>query len=266
MKSTLAIPTRIGVAILISLTLVTAAVTAFVVTNPKSALSRVTAPAPSSSTPAPSTTPGSQPADSAALVYAKSTFAGADSSAENEAREIALENLLPNHLYSFDGEPPAPLAAGIVIGEVTGAVGAFALDSASGARVEFDVTDAVSARVIDLDIAVQTGLGEASGRSNVAVRVRIDGDIDPALILAGVVEFPRVIIVLDSTDSDDLFQSRRGTVLVGFVDDLGTITFPALHETESAFIGSLTTIRLLEDEAARAAVVGKTADGRVVAT
>ena len=49
MGSSLAISTRIGVAVLISLVLITAAITAFMISDPRSAMTRISEPLPTAS-------------------------------------------------------------------------------------------------------------------------------------------------------------------------------------------------------------------------
>jgi hypothetical protein len=202
-----------------------------------------------------------------ALAYARDYLTQPDDVEANQWPERDLEDLLPNHIFSFDGSMATPLAAGIVIGTVTSAVAGGALDYQTGADVPFGAAN-VLARVVELSIAVEHGLGDVSGADAVVVAVRVPGESEPEKLLAGMSALGRVIVVLDAqgrfTFAEDAYSSRGGTRLVGSVSADGTISFPAVLSEETHFIDSLTSVDRILNEASRAAVMGKTLNGHIV--
>jgi len=268
MRSTLALSTRIGVAVLLSLTLITAAVTAFVVTNPKAALSRVTAPALTSQTPTPTpTSPGSLPTvDEAAVAFAWSSLAAENATSDVVVPERNLADTLPNRLYSLDGGKPQPLDAGVVVGTVSSAVPGGAIDT-SGTTVDF-FDSGVIARVVIVTIDVERAYGVMSGDTTVSAAIRVAGDPDPDQLLGGISDFGRVIAVLDADDRYTFgladYTVRRDSTLLGFVEADGRLAFPCLGAAESAFIGSLTNLHELDTAATESATVGTLKLGKVV--
>lgn len=263
MKSTIALSTRIGVAVLVSLALITAAVTAFVVGNPRDALSRVTAPPFASSTPAPTSTPSGSAIDEQALAYARGVLAQSDASEASDWPERDLEDLLPNRLFSFGGSAAAPLDAAIVIGTVTSATEGSAFDLATGTALQSG-DPAATMRVVVLAIDVAEGLGEVSGADSVLVGVRVNGVSDSKELLAGMASLGQVIVVLDAAGSFEfdrsIYSSRGGVRLLGSVGIDGVIDF---SHSEAGFVGELTTVDTLIDASTRAAIIGTTSEGKV---
>jgi hypothetical protein len=258
MRANLALSTRIGVAILISLTLVTAAVTAFVVANPKPAVSNMTAPATSTS----SATPDA----GSSSIYLQDYLAAAGSSVNSAPIERGLVDLLPNHLFSINGGDPEPLASGIVVGVVRSVSDGVALSAQDGSEIPFDSSDA-AAYVLVLNIAVEYGLGSASGDTMIRVGIKVTNPVDVEQLSRGLVEVGRILVVLDEPGDFDfntnLYSVRRSGTMLATVAEDGTLTFPALSETESDFVGTLTTIDEVLAEAARTVPVG-TVDNAVI--
>lgn len=269
MKATLALSTRIGVAILVSLAVVTAAVTAFVVGNPNDALARVSAPSVASSTPSATSSPTGivdDPHGGAALSYALDYLKSPDSAVDSVWPERALLDLLPNHLYSIDGETPHPLASAIVVGKILSVTGAVAFDGQTGTEGRYDLPGA-TARVLRISVEVDQALGSASGSRLIDFGMRVEGDTKPETLRAGVAALGRVVVVLNAPGTfgfdSSLYSVRRGSSLLGFVADDGSLSFPALVDHETEFIGTITSTDELYDAASLPAVVGETENGLV---
>jgi len=258
MRANLALSTRIGVAVLISLTLVTAAVTAFVITNPQQAVSNMTAPATSTYS-TPSAAPGSE---SSTFVFDSIASAAASSSGIRTERSLA--DLLPNRLFASGGETPAPLAAGIAVGTISNVAGGIAFAPDGVTEVPYATADA-SARTVLFDIAVSDGFGEASGRSTVSVGLTVNAAVDGDRLIASLEAAGSVIVVFDAAGDFDfapgVYSVRGGGTLLGTVDTSGAIAFPALGAAGSEFTGSLATVAALTAESTRSVDIGTIRNG-----
>jgi hypothetical protein len=268
MKAHLGIATRFGVALLISLTVITAAATAFVVSNPralpKDALSQLGA----MGDPTPVAAASSADAASAGN-YVADFFAESARSAFSDLAivpERSLRDLLPNRLFAVDGGEPAPLAAGIVVGTVSRATGAMAYDSVTGEETPFEAEN-VSSRVIVVDIAVESTFGGASGGETVRVGVRVPGTIDGVTATQGLSDWGRVIVVFDPA-GDFAFDAtvtaaRGGYLLVGRVSADGTISFPALGASEVDFLRGIETVDAAAEASTTPVVLGTITNGKL---
>lgn len=261
MRAHLALSTRIGVAILISLTLVTAAVTAFVVANPKQNVANVTAPA-TSTYPSATATPGSE---SPGFVF-DSITASANSSA-TVPLERSLADLLPNRLFARGDSTPAPLAAGIAVGTIANVTAGMALAADGVTEVPYS-TESVGARTVIFDVILSDGFGEASGRSSVTIGLTVMGDVDGTRLISSVESLGSVIVVFDAAGDFDfapgVYSVRGGGTLLGSVDTAGAISFPAMGDAGSDFIGSLTTVSALMEESTRTVDIGSIENGVIV--
>jgi hypothetical protein len=261
MRANLALSTRIGVAVLISLTLVTAAVTAFVITNPQQAVSNMTAPATTTYS-TPSALPGSE---SSTFVFDAIASGAASSSRLSAERSFA--DLLPNRLFTSGNDTPAPLAAGIAVGTISNVTGCSALAADGMTEVPYS-TEHVGARTVLFDVLVSSGFGVAGGRSSVTVGLTVSGDMDGDRLISSLESVGSAIVVFDAAGDFDsapgVYSIRGGGTLLGTVDPDGTISFPALGDDGPDFIGSLATVGALTAESTRSVDIGTIENGVIV--
>ncbi|CAN5252988.1 hypothetical protein BH11ACT2_BH11ACT2_20660 [soil metagenome] len=249
MRAHLGLTTRIGVALLVSLALVTAAVTAYVVAgaNPAADSTSAGATQPLATTSSASST-GTATSTPSAREYVDQYFLDARDAGDATRAEQTLSDLLPNHVYSINGATAVPLATGIAIGTVIDVTPVSAL-SVSGATQPF-ATEPAAARTVVVHLAVENGLGEIAGHATFDVGLKVIGDAAPELLVAGLKQLGRILLVVDHgarfSFDPTLAEARRSTQLIGLVDSSGTITFPYFGTGSTAFEGSVTTVdRLL---------------------
>jgi hypothetical protein len=241
----LGILTRIGVAILISLTVVTAVVSGYVIAHDGgrdvTAAVKPKLEAPSAS------------ATAVARAYVESVLRHGAVSLGSAWPEQQLSDLLPNHTYSVDGAAPQPLASGIVVGTITSVTAG----------------PDPSAPVFVLHLAVENGLGAAAGRTEFEVGLEIDDDVDPAQMITGLEALGRVVVVVDTSTTfafdPSLPEVRRSGELLGTVDADGNLYFPFLNADSSAFVGALASVDGLVAASAGRATTGAIVHGVITA-
>lgn len=163
--------------------------------------------------------------------------------------ESDLEDLVPNHEFTVQGESPQTLAEGIVFGSVQKAVPGAAYAAAADDTVDVEVPFSSSRaqwRVVVLTIKVDHGLGTFDGRNKVTVGAVIDGVLDPAVAIEGYKALGRVALVLNRPGKfafdPELYSIRQSGALLGLVSDDGAIDFPALGAESADFVGDLDTV------------------------
>jgi hypothetical protein len=236
------VPTKVGVAVLVSLALLTAAGTVYVMSHPDST--------PTAATRATQLT---LPDDSTYLFGVLGVDSGVSSSAVDGA---TLEDLLPNHLVATYEEEPAPLCAGMAFGTIVDVLEGSGFD-ASGDAVSFS-DPAVVTRSLILDVVVHQGLGGAAGAGHIRAAVVLEAKDDVSRAVHGFEELGEVLVVLDMPDAarfgSDVFVVAGSGEYIGTVQG-EAITFPALGEGSSDFVDGIESKSSLLTAAARAAIV-----------
>lgn len=179
----------------------------------------------------------------------------ADLSGMREARNTvqvgrSFSDFLPNQEFKVDGASAAPIATGVVIGEVTDVrpgKGYYIpksgpqADADQGTETTFDDPRAIWS-VAEVTIAVQDNLG-LKDPTSVRVGVTVINP-DKAAVLRGIKSLGDVVVVLDRTGfyeyDPSLYNVADFGNLFGDVDASGVIGFPALEkEGNAAFVGDL---------------------------
>jgi len=242
--------TRIGVGVLIALTLSTGVAT---VVNLQAGEA--------STGPTASATATSEP--SSATDYVLSQSAERRELSDSVGRETNLSEVLPNHLFAVGDRTPAPLGAGLVFGTITAATpGAAYVEGTGGSeKVDFDSPEA-DWRVLVLTVEVDSAVGAVSGSSTVSIGMVLDPLADIDLTIEGYKSMGEIIAVLNGPGRYDfdgtLYSVRQEGALLGLVSESGEISFPAVRE-ESAFIGDLHTVADVLAEATAPVTITKIA-------
>jgi hypothetical protein len=243
----LGILTRVAVVVLVSLVVVTAAVSGYVIAHDgghdsTSAVEPTLAP-----------TDTNTDVSAQARAYVDSVLRNDDISPEASWPEQQLSDVLPNHTYSMNGAAAQPLATGIVVGTITSVT----------------ASPDPSAQVFVLHIAVEQGLGAAAGQTDFAVGLEIDDEVDSAQTIAGLLTFGRVVVVFDNGTTfpfdTTLPEVRRSGELLGTVDDGGKLYFPYLPTQSSTFVGTLSTVDDLVAASAQPTTTGTISNGVITA-
>lgn len=228
MKSKIAVTSRIGVALLLVLTVATGAMTLVSVRSNATAERTRTA-----------------------RDYAISLITSEKQSATSVVREKTLADLLPNHRFRIGSARPQALDAGIVVGTVAAA--------REGISQSSDNVSGDQRRTIILTVDVEYGVGEISGAKQVELDFPLGPEADSARALAGFADLGEIFAVVNlrgSTGVDPVtYTVRQSGGLLGVMDAEHVISFPGLGSKSTAFLDGLDTVNEVLAEAARSDVV-----------
>ena len=225
--------TRIGVGVLIALTLSTGVAT---VVNLQAGEA--------STGPTASATATTDP--SSATEYVFSLNAERRDFSNAKTREKTLSDVLPNHLFAVGDAEPVPLGTGIVFGTISEVTpGAAYIDGVDGTdSVAFTSEDA-DWRVVVLTVEVESALGEVSGSSSVSIGMVVDGDDDIDRVFEGYRSMGQVVAILNGPGKyefdSSVYSVRQNGGLLGLVSPTGSISFPAIPD-DVDFIADLRTM------------------------
>lgn len=91
-----------------------------------------------------------------------------------------------------------------------------------------------------VSVKVEQAVGEKVG-DIVQFQYGLDGVADPKGIAASFENLGRILVVVDPDETGLYYPSLEGA-LIGDVESDGSVAFPGLGETESAFVGGLNTV------------------------
>jgi hypothetical protein len=168
-----------------------------------------------------------------------------------------LADYLPNQLFSINGNPAAPVVAGVVEGTVTSVepAGAWQITSDAGdpgKQVAWDSADA-DWRTIKFTVSVDQAWGEFPNQ--VTAELSIQGDKDYVSVMNGIKSMGTAVLALDRLGSYELTPDAYPVAMngAGFGQvDGGTITFSAMQGADAAtFVGNTKTVKDLKSAAAQ---------------
>lgn len=166
--------------------------------------------------------------------------------------ERNLADLLPNQEFRIEDSRPDTLAAGVLAGEVVkverGAGYFVEGDASRGTVIDFD-DPRVQWKTVELTVEQSDAVGEIP--ESVRIGLTIDGEFPASEVELALLGQQIVApIKQDQFFSHDaeLWSIAQGGDLLGFVED-GVFDFPILGEESDAFVGDLTTLDSLEEEA-----------------
>lgn len=194
------------------------------------------------------------PASRAESVVAQALFA--DLGRRADAAEAiwydnTLRDSLPNRLFGVLGGSARPVNVGIVLGTVTAVEEGPTYGAGDGPAQIVDPAgpDALW-RAEVLTVAVEDSFGSVSGETvSVGVSVNASLDESEAKSLVG----QRVVVVLRAPGfyrfDASLYGVAHSGALLGLVSSTGELRFPALGESEEAYLGDITDVERLAQAA-----------------
>ena len=240
--------TRIGVGVLIALTLSTGVAT---VVNLQAGEA--------STGPTASATATSDP--SSATNYVLSLNAERRDFSNAKTREKTLSDVLPNHLFVVGDAKAVPLGTGIVFGTISEVTpGAAYVDEADGSESVAFTSEDADWRVVVLTVEVESALGEVSGSSSVSIGMVVNGAADIDRVFEGYRSMGDIVAILNGPGkyefNSSVYSVRQNGGLLGLVSADGDISFPALPDTKK-FVGDLLTVSDVLAEATSPVTVTK---------
>lgn len=163
-----------------------------------------------------------------------------------------LADYLPNRLFDVGGREPAPLAAGLVIGEVTNAqvvtAGQVAPLTKDGDAPYDKIVDADARgadwRHIAVTVTVSEGWGPAAASPEVTFILNIGGSVDDESFIESVKSWGVIVVaVSQSPDGTSTYRTPAGGTAIAFVDAHGSLSMPIMDTTASqGFLGTTSTV------------------------
>lgn len=231
------LPTRIGVVALVSLGLLSATVTTYVLVDKKPAVVQAT--------------PTLEPGGGAAVKSYIDTLTTAAQNAGSYAPDSRLIQLLPNHIYTYPGFDLAasPLAGGIVIGAVSEVS---AIDPAKPGDPDLALT-----------VTVSKAYGDVAGKTTVIIGSFSKPGQTLAQTRLALKSISEVLIAVDPSEAKNGIEwnvRRRGTLIAQVVDS--RIQFLSMSRKANAtYVAGAATLGALDTAAARPATIGAVKNG-----
>ena len=192
-----------------------------------------------------------------ALHYAMDHLTARQAARDEIAFDRTLAEVLPNQRFSIETANAKPLLSTVVRGKVIGvSAGAAYLDGAEEESTElpFDAPNATW-RALVMKVQVDDDFDEEREAPRVVeVGLSFDGGVDAELMLRAF-EGQEVLLPLEKPGfyrfDRTLYNISHSGSLLGLVSEDGSLSMPALGVNERSYLGELTSIERVSEEAER---------------